>query len=366
VDARTGPLEFWDAILRRIYAATDVETLARTVVAEAPKLIGSVHASFNAMAPSVPWAQIWMDRGDDPERLQRSFAAHMHEHPAVRNFLRTGDPTTHAISDFASARVFQATQLYQQLYRELGVRDQMGFCLGPPGRENFALALGRERRSFTATDRRWMERLRPHVGQALDNARAFERLNRRLQGAVEGASALGHALVVLDQALRPVVYPTAAERLLQRFLPRPWGSEAALPGDLLRWLRVSLAASAPARWRVPEGSGASRSPWILTRGGERLVVRARFDPETQETTLLLERRTAPDATGHLRAQGLTAREVEVVLALEQGKRNAEIAAALGISPQTVRKHLENIFAKLGVHTRTAAVAALHADPEPEA
>jgi len=275
VDARTGPLEFWDAILRRIYAATDVETLARTVVAEAPKLIGSVHASFNAMAPSVPWAQIWMDRGDDPERLQRSFAAHMHEHPAVRNFLRTGDPTTHAISDFASARVFQATQLYQQLYRELGVRDQMGFCLGPPGRENFALALGREGRSFTATDRRWMERLRPHVGQALDNARAFERLNRRLQGAVEGASALGHALVVLDQALRPVVYPTAAERLLQRFLPRPWGSEAALPGDLLRWLRVSLAASAPARWRVPEGSGASRSPWILTRGGERLVVRAK-------------------------------------------------------------------------------------------
>ena len=36
--------------------------------------------------------------------------------------------------------------------------------------------------------------------------------------------------------------------------------------------------------------------------------------------------------------------------------NAEIAERLWVSPATVRKHLENVFAKLGVHTRTAAAA----------
>ena len=41
-----------------------------------------------------------------------------------------------------------------------------------------------------------------------------------------------------------------------------------------------------------------------------------------------------------------------------GKTNAEIARLLRISPGTVRKHLENTYGKLGVHTRTAAVAAL--------
>lgn len=54
--------------------------------------------------------------------------------------------------------------------------------------------------------------------------------------------------------------------------------------------------------------------------------------------------------------GLTAREAEVLGWVARGKTNAEIAAELVISPQTVRKHLENIFDKLGVRTRTAAAA----------
>lgn len=40
-----------------------------------------------------------------------------------------------------------------------------------------------------------------------------------------------------------------------------------------------------------------------------------------------------------------------------GMANAEVAKILWISPGTVRKHLENAHEKLGVHTRTAAVAA---------
>jgi DNA-binding CsgD family transcriptional regulator len=42
----------------------------------------------------------------------------------------------------------------------------------------------------------------------------------------------------------------------------------------------------------------------------------------------------------------------------EGLTNAQIAERLWISPGTVRRHLQNVFAKLGVHTRTAAVARL--------
>ena len=52
---------------------------------------------------------------------------------------------------------------------------------------------------------------------------------------------------------------------------------------------------------------------------------------------------------------LTPREVQVMELVSLGKRNKEIAAVLGISEETVQVHLKNIFAKLKVNERTAAV-----------
>ncbi len=53
---------------------------------------------------------------------------------------------------------------------------------------------------------------------------------------------------------------------------------------------------------------------------------------------------------------LTAREIEVLALLAQGKTNKDIADALVISTNTVKRHLKAIFDKLGVHTRAAATA----------
>ena len=63
------------------------------------------------------------------------------------------------------------------------------------------------------------------------------------------------------------------------------------------------------------------------------------------------------------AECLTDREREVLQWLAFGKTDAEIAALLGVSPRTVHKHLEHVYVKLGVETRTAAVMrALDIDP----
>ena len=51
---------------------------------------------------------------------------------------------------------------------------------------------------------------------------------------------------------------------------------------------------------------------------------------------------------------LTAREAEVLYWVVKGKINRDIAEILGASPATVKKHLERVFVKLGVETRTAA------------
>jgi DNA-binding CsgD family transcriptional regulator len=54
---------------------------------------------------------------------------------------------------------------------------------------------------------------------------------------------------------------------------------------------------------------------------------------------------------------LTAREVEVLDCLAAGHSTAEIARLLWITPATVSKHLEHVYRKLGVRSRTAALAA---------
>jgi DNA-binding CsgD family transcriptional regulator len=70
----------------------------------------------------------------------------------------------------------------------------------------------------------------------------------------------------------------------------------------------------------------------------------------------LVRALAPDPT-----LGLTRREVEVLAWVATGKTNAQVAEVLSIAPATVKKHLEHIYEKLGVSSRTdAAVTAIGA------
>ncbi|MCZ7590295.1 MAG: helix-turn-helix transcriptional regulator [Gaiella sp.] len=52
---------------------------------------------------------------------------------------------------------------------------------------------------------------------------------------------------------------------------------------------------------------------------------------------------------------LTPREDEILRLVAEGKTNGQVAEQLWISAGTVRRHLENVYGKLGVHTRTAAV-----------
>ena len=55
---------------------------------------------------------------------------------------------------------------------------------------------------------------------------------------------------------------------------------------------------------------------------------------------------------------LTPRELEVLAWVAAGKANVQIARIVGASPRTVQKHLEHIYAKLGVESRTAAAMRL--------
>ena len=68
----------------------------------------------------------------------------------------------------------------------------------------------------------------------------------------------------------------------------------------------------------------------------------------------IEHRPVQQGPKALLALGLTAREAEVLYWITEGKTNPEIAIILDASPDTVKKHAANLYAKLGVPTRTSA------------
>lgn len=75
---------------------------------------------------------------------------------------------------------------------------------------------------------------------------------------------------------------------------------------------------------------------------------------------LLERAVSlPDLPTSRPPGGLTAREWEILSAVSEGLSNRQVAARLVISEKTVARHLANVFAKLGVSSRTAAAAWAH-------
>jgi len=76
----------------------------------------------------------------------------------------------------------------------------------------------------------------------------------------------------------------------------------------------------------------------------------------------LHRRAARRGRAYTTPVELTPREHEIISLVGSGMTNREVARALWLSPNTVRKHLENVFEKLGVNNRTAAAAQVFGAP----
>jgi DNA-binding CsgD family transcriptional regulator len=116
---------------------------------------------------------------------------------------------------------------------------------------------------------------------------------------------------------------------------------------------------------LPAPGGTARVFYFSRRGAD-----GDFDDRERSLLELLrpflvalrERFDLRKAAVPVASNGLTEREAEILGWVARGKTNQEIAALLVVSPHTVRKHLENVFEKLGVHTRTAAVACAFATP----
>ena len=120
------------------------------------------------------------------------------------------------------------------------------------------------------------------------------------------------------------------------------------PLEIFNWLQQPELESLTLNW---QDQRLILSKLGGTNDGTQLILLKEIDAP-QDTT------PSPDLI--MQVCGLTHREAEVIHWVTLGKTNRDIGEILELSPRTVNKHLEHIFTKLGVETRTAAASMIAA------
>jgi len=175
-------------------------------------------------------------------------------------------------------------------------------------------------------------------------ARISAHLNtaRLMNQARSALDAFGNAMLAVTPRDGRIVWQTPlARQWMQQYFGLPdTGANADTPPALATWL----------------ADGAT-TPLTVFQGATRLVF-AVADAGTGEQCMIVLREESDTARVHalMALLRLTQRESEVLHWVMMGKTNRDIGDILGTSPRTVNKHLEHVFHKLGVETRTAAAA----------
>jgi DNA-binding NarL/FixJ family response regulator len=181
-----------------------------------------------------------------------------------------------------------------------------------------------------------LARIRVHLANA-----------RLTQSARAALDVSGRYLLAVSRQGKIMWATPQAQKLLSDNLAAGTEDEVVLPPPMLEWLE-----------QAQKGKAGSKIQTMASFPNDEQL-RLQYMGKLGPNEFLL--RLAKDTSSNLPAQfsselGLTTREGEVLSWLSKGKTNRDIAQILGLSPRTVDKHLEQIYAKLGVENRTAAAA----------
>lgn len=190
-----------------------------------------------------------------------------------------------------------------------------------------------------------LARMNVHL-QGARQARQQARLAGQARNALD---AFGYASATVRWPEGRIIWQTVlARELLERYC----GTKAPeTPPVVLDWLRGHLPDA--------QHRGIEPPPLVIEQGRQRLSLRLHQQTGHEEggDEWLIIMREASD-TAVIEAMSLslklTPREAEVLYWVVKGKTNRDIGEIIGSSPATAKKHLERVYVKLGVETRTAA------------
>ncbi len=336
-----------------LYVPAGIQEFPDRVLENIRRLIPCDFATYDEMDPA---RRNSIDRASPaecfPPEIQQSWEHVMHEHPVLIHCQSTGDLHAYRISDFYSRPQYHSLALYQEYYRKVDIEDVLCIGLHVSGPIVIGCGLHRIAPNFTPRDCHILDLVGQHMTQAWRNASALSRLQERINAVDRAAEALDAGVVTLGPGGEARLVTPPARALLNEFFADGSKGDHRLPDLVVRWLGEHKKQFTPGT--IPD----PLTPLVIERPQGRLLVRLLIGSEGDLLLLQAVREISDAACGHL--MGLTPREAEILGWVAKGKTNREIGIILGASPRTVKKHLEHVFIKLGVETRTAAAAALKA------
>ncbi len=347
---RQSELQSFSVFLRECYAFGDpapFEDFLSQLVSALSRLIPADHVTYNEMYPEKAESLNFTHSKElGSAEAGVRWQEHMHEHPVLLHVMQTTDRHAAKISDFWSELKLRDSGLHSDFYKRYDISDAL--CITVPCPLPRVIGIGwHDSRRFTESERLLADLVRPHISQAWHNAKVISRVHRQMQVLREGIENLGGGVIQCSTNGRVQFINAQARGQMAEYFGQTRQVDRSLPGDLLLWLRKQNSELSKS-----DDAPEVREPLVCEKDGGRLVVRLLSQPGAN--LILMEEQRAAKTGAAMDPRGLTAREDEVLHWIAEGKTNNDIAAILGMQPGTVKKHVEHIFEKLGVETRTAA------------
>jgi DNA-binding CsgD family transcriptional regulator len=201
---------------------------------------------------------------------------------------------------------------------------------------------------FSEPDRLLLQSILPALRNTVRNCRTFGQAASRADTFESILARDGRAVLLLAPPATEITRSESTTPLLERWFLRA-ETRKGLPESILDWTRelTTRSLANPADTRVlaqrSDGQLVAKAYWVEHVGHRCLAL------------VLHESRLRPELPERWIAR-LTPREIEIATKVVDGHTNDEIATLLAISEQTVKKHIYNVFQKLGIEHRAQLIA----------
>lgn len=361
----------------RLIIESDFTLIAGT----APDLVGGIDHNSNNQDGDRTLASVLVANDFHLLSKTKISMSYFVQNPVTMHYLSTGDSSAHKLSDFLDEPdLYQRDALYGDFLKPLGMLDQMSLVITEQKQINqrytdldgnfinnlvikitpslvyleeelpdLVIIIHRDRRNFSERDREILNLLSPHILQAYKNSQLISQIKQECEQLYQILDNTNSIVADRNGFKKFVTGPS--EELIHKYFPVSAYEKDNLPETLRDWLTKKIA-----NWSSDADLSAPIPPLRVIQDKHMLVIKLSIDAANDQYLLILEEQAPLELSFTLLQElGLSKRESEILNWIFHDKSNQQISEILSLSNRTVQKHCENIYNRLGVNSRAAAI-----------